>query len=208
MVNLTDADVDQGKIFLEDGGNAYDILILLHNEYISQPEHDNLKKFVANGGTIVFTEGNVLYAEVAYHKNNNTISLVSGHNWNFDQNSTAWKGPAEKWVDETREWVGSNFLDIPANFPLRFNNNPFNYTHSEENYAANPNAKILIDYKLDNVPRSSGQYLGAIVATYELDYGKGNVIHLGLWGHMLAQNKVFIDFLNSTIIPLSNNSNS
>ncbi len=99
---------------------------------------------------------------------------------------TAWKGPAERWVDETREWVGSNFLDIPSNYPLRFNNNPFNYTHSEENYVANPNAKILIDYKLDNIPRTSGQYLGAVVATYELNYGKGKVIHLGLWGQTLG----------------------
>jgi hypothetical protein len=29
---------------------------------------------------------------------------------------------------------------------------------------------------------------------------------LGLWGHMLAQNKGFIDFLNNEIIPLSLNS--
>jgi hypothetical protein len=44
------------------------------------------------------------------------------------------------------------------------------------------------------------------VATYELDYDKGKIIHLGLWGHMLAQNKGFMDFLNNEIIPLSLNS--
>ena len=206
--NLTDADVDQGKIFNADGTNAYDVLFLFHNEYVTQAEYDNFKKFVTNGGTIVFGDANVLYAEVAYNKNNNTISLVSGHNWNFDQNSPAWKGPAERWLDETREWVGSNFLDIPSNYPLRFNNNPFNYTHSEENYVANPNAKILIDYKLDNIPRASGQYLGAIVATYELNYGKGKVIHTGIWGQTLVPIKEFIDFLNNEIIPLSLNSTS
>ena len=206
--NLTDVDVHQGKIFNANGTNAYDVLFLFHNEYVTQAEYDNLKKFVFNGGTIVFGDGNVLYAQVAYNENTNSITLVSGHNWNFDNKSTAYKGPAEKWIDETREWVGSNFLDIPSNFPLRFNNNPFNYTHAEENYVANPNAKILIDYKLDNVPRSSGQYLGATVATYEMDYGKGKIIHLGLWGHMLAENKEFIKYLNSTIIPLSINSTS
>ena len=206
--NLTDADVDQGKIFNADGTNAYDVLFLFHNEYVTQAEYDNFKKFVTNGGTIVFGDANVLYAEVAYNKNNNTISLVSGHNWNFDHNSTAWKGPAERWLDETREWVGSNFLDIPSNYPLRFNNNPLNYTHSEENYVANPNAKILIDYELDNIPTTSGQYLGAVVATYELNYGKGKVIHLGLWGQTLVQNEEFIDFLDNEIIPLSLNSSS
>ena len=54
--------------------------------------------------------------------------------------------------------------------------------------------------------RFSGQYLGAIATTYELDYDKGKIIHLGLWGHMLAQNKEFIDFLYNEIIPLSLNS--
>jgi len=206
--NITDADVDQGRIFNPNGTNAYDVLFLFHNEYVTQAEYDNLKKFVTNGGTIVFGDANVLYAEVAYNENDNTITLVSGHNWNFDNKTTAWKGPAERWLGETREWVGSNFLDIPAKYPLRFNNNPFNYTHSEENYVANPNTKILIDYELNNVPRYYSQYFGAIVATYEMDYGKGKIIHLGLWGHMLAQNKEFIDFLNNEIIPLSLNSTS
>ena len=96
---------DQGKIFNADGTNAYDVLFLFHNEYLTRAEYDNFKKFVTNGVTIVFGDGNALYAEVAYHKNNNTISLVSGHNRNFDQNRTAWKGPAEKWLDETREWM-------------------------------------------------------------------------------------------------------
>lgn len=118
--NITDSDADQGKIFNADGTNAYDVLFLFHNEYVTRAEYDNFKKFVTNGVTIVFGDGNALYAEVAYHKNNNTISLVSGHNWNLDQNGPAWKGPAEKWLDETREWMGRNFLDIPANYPLQF----------------------------------------------------------------------------------------
>jgi hypothetical protein len=82
-INITDADADQGKIFNADGTNAYDVLLLFHNEYVTRAEYDNFKKFVTNGVTIVFGDGNVLYAEVAYHKNNNTISLVSGYNWNF-----------------------------------------------------------------------------------------------------------------------------
>jgi len=204
-INLTDIDAHHGYIFNPDGTNAYDALFLFHNEYVTQTEYDNLKKFVANGGTIVFGDANVLYAEVAYNENDNTITLVSGHNWNFDNKTTAWKGPAERWLDESREWVGSNFLDIPENVPLPFKNNPFNYTHFEEAYVANPNAKILIDYGLYNIPRVSGDYLGAIVATYEMDYGKGKVIHLGLWGHTIVENKEFMDYFKNVIIPLSVN---
>ncbi|HKR73825.1 MAG TPA: N,N-dimethylformamidase beta subunit family domain-containing protein [Candidatus Nitrosocosmicus sp.] len=207
-VNITDFDVHNGIIFNRDGTNAYDVLFLFHNEYVTQTEYDNLKRFVANGGTIVFGDANVLYAEVAYNEKNNTITLVSGHNWNFDNKTTAWVGPAERWPDETREWVGSNFLDIPSNYPLGFANNPFNYTHSEENYVANLNAKILIDYGLYNVPPSSGEYLGAIVATYEMNFGKGKIIHTGIWGHNLVvpgvnYNQAFVDYFKNIIIPLS-----
>jgi hypothetical protein len=207
-INLTDTDVHHGYIFNPDGTNAYDVLYLFHNEYVTQIEYDNLKKFVANGGTIVFGDANVLYAEVAYNENDNSITLVSGHNWNFDNKTTAWPGPAERWLDESREWMGSNFLDIPENVPLPFKNNPFNYTHAEEAYVANPNAKILIDYGLYNIPRMSGEYLGAIVAAYEMNYGKGKVIHTGLWGHTMVENQEFIDYFRNVIIPLSVNSTS
>ena len=85
LLTLPNCDADQGKIFNAELrlANAYDVLFLFHNEYVTRAEYDNFKKFVTNGGTIVFGDGNVLYAELAYHKNNNTISLVSGHNWNF-----------------------------------------------------------------------------------------------------------------------------
>ena len=36
VTNLTDADVHEGKIFTEDKKNAYDVLILFHNEYVTQ----------------------------------------------------------------------------------------------------------------------------------------------------------------------------
>ncbi len=95
----------------------------------------------------------------------------------------------------------SNFLDIPENVPLLFKNNPFNYTHAEDAYIANPNAKILIDYEVYNIPLNSNQYLGAVVAAYEMSYGKGKVIHTGIWGHMITENKEFIDYFSNVIIP-------
>jgi hypothetical protein len=199
MVNLTDADVDQGKIFLEDGRNAFDILILLHNEYVSQTEYNNLKKFVANGGTIVFTEGNVLYAEVEYNSTSNTISLVKGHDWEFDGKS-ANNSVGERWLEENKEWMGSNFLDYSSSKPLYFGFNPFNYTHYEEQYLTNPNATVLIDYEAYGFPE---EYTNATIATYYMDYGLGRVIHLGLWGHIVDDNSIFIEYFDKILIPLA-----
>src|SRR6187200_1512844 len=79
---LTIADVDNGIIFKNNnsssdiginssiGGsssssnndfNAYDLVILGHQEYVTQKEYDNLRKFVANGGTMIILDGNVFY---------------------------------------------------------------------------------------------------------------------------------------------------
>jgi hypothetical protein len=204
VTNLTDMDVDQGKIFLEDDKNAYDVLILFHNEYVSQPEYNNLKKFVANGGTIVFTEANVLYAEVSYNKSSDSISLVDGHDWKFDGIS-ATNSTSERWLDENKEWMGSNFLNIPSSKNVYFRNNPFNYTHTEEQYVTNPNAKILLDYKAYNL---TDNYHDATVAAYEMNYGKGKVIHLGIWGHIVRQNPAFIEYFDKVIIPLALGNNN
>ena len=67
--------------------NAYDILLLFHNEYVTQDEYNNLKQFVSKGGTIVFIDSNIFYAQVRYDKDNRTVTLVKGHNWQFDGKS-------------------------------------------------------------------------------------------------------------------------
>ncbi|MDF0680582.1 MAG: hypothetical protein P0116_06415 [Candidatus Nitrosocosmicus sp.] len=53
---------------------------MLYPEYLSQPKFGNLEGFVENGGTILFTESNVLYAELVHNSVNWTITLVKGHN--------------------------------------------------------------------------------------------------------------------------------
>jgi hypothetical protein len=59
---LSDADVDSGSIFAKtrdnnNNNNAYDVIILGHQEYVTQKEYDNLRKFVANGGTMIILDG-------------------------------------------------------------------------------------------------------------------------------------------------------
>ena len=148
---------------------------------------------------IVFTEGNVLYAEVKYNSTSNTISLVKGHDWEFDGKS-ANNSVGERWVEENKEWMGSNFLDISSKKNVYFKNNPFNYTHAEEQYVTNPNAKILIDYKASNLTE---EYRNATVATYMMNYGEGKVINLGIWGHRLVDNEEFVNYFDKVIIPIA-----
>ena len=41
------------------------------------------------------------------------------------------------------------------------------------------------------------------IASYQLDYGKGQVIMMGIYGQNLAHNEKFMKFFDSVIIPKS-----
>ena len=213
--DITDKEVHEGDIFDSDGNNAYDILFLFHQEYVTQPEYDNLKKFVVeNGGTIVFNDANIFTVEVKYNSVDNTITLVRGHGWAYDaRTGNAWHAESERWLEENQQWVGSNFIEIPASDDedVTFSNNPFNYSHSEEQIVTNPNAEIILDFMvmgdvsyeidkddIDNVLDFPG--FGK-VAVYEMMSGKGKVINIGIFAHKLEDNEAFLEFYDKEILP-------
>jgi hypothetical protein len=85
---------------------------------------------------------------------------------------------------------------------VTFTNNPFNYTHFEEQYVNNPKAKIIIDYGITFPPKDyleDPSLKEKKVATYTLNYGEGKVIMLGLKGQNLADNEIFLDFFDYLI---------
>src|SRR5437588_3033481 len=89
----------------------YDILFIGHQEYVTQKEYDNLKEFVASGGTLVALDGNLFYAEVSYDKATGIVQFVSGHRFIYNKATfAATLGPNyERWRLETRDWFGSNY---------------------------------------------------------------------------------------------------
>src|SRR5215210_2693559 len=215
IADITDKEVHEGSIFDSAGNNAYDVLFLFHQEYVTQAEYDNLKKFVVqNGGTIVFNDANIFTVEVKYDSATNTVTLVRGHGWAYDGKS-AWRAESERWLNENQQWVGSNFIEIPANENVTFSNNPFNYDHSEEQIVTNPNATIFLDYGvtdedvIEEIEDEAGDKIREIqhfpnfgkVATYEMTSGKGKVINIGIFAHKLEDNQAFLDFYNREIIP-------
>jgi len=179
---ISDADVHKGAIFKKNSAgqyiNLYDILILGVNEYVTQQEYDNLKKFVSNGGTLMVLTGGSLFAEVRYNEGNNSVTLVNGHEWKFD-GKVAQRSIRERWVNETRQWLGSNVYDhyyYQKDYNILYNN-PFNFTGrdlGEEQYydRTNPEIKILLNYNSSDARHP--------IATYELKYGKGKSIVIGL----------------------------
>jgi hypothetical protein len=211
IADITDKEVHEGKIFDSAGNNAYDVLFLFHQEYVTQEEYDNLKKFVVqNGGTIVFNTANTFTVEVKYDSADNTVTLVRGHTWAYDGSSYAWRAyPRERWINETQQWVGSNFMLDPQSDDVTFSNNPFDYEHSEEQFMTNPNATIIHDFEMtEDTSNELGDErdghhfpgLETVVATYEMISGKGKVINLGIFGHTLDDNEAFLEFYDEEIL--------
>lgn len=201
---LTDIDADKGAIFKDvvDGGtkktiNRYDIIILGHQEYVTQTEYNNFRKFVENGGKMIILDANVFYAEVSYDKLTNTIQLVKGHGWEFNSKS-AWKSIEERWQNETKDWIGSNYLCYSC--VIKFGNDPFGYVHHEENYVTNPNDKILLNFNAKIVNWDHVIPKQVVVAAYELDYGNGKVIDLGIYGDDINSKKIFGKFIDGILM--------
>jgi hypothetical protein len=198
---LSDMDLHEGVIFGPDGENVFRTLFLLHNEYVTQQEYDNLKRFVYNGGTLVLIDGNTFYAEVTYDKANCDVTLVKGHDWEFN-GDIARPSVSERYQEDNAEWVGTNYMINALWDPVVFTNLPFNYTHFEENYIANSNLTILHDYGL----QIAGEYDGpdwhrdATIAAYEKSYGDGKVIGLGVYGQRLSGDPQFLDFFDNVVL--------
>ncbi|MGB8022764.1 MAG: N,N-dimethylformamidase beta subunit family domain-containing protein [Nitrososphaeraceae archaeon] len=199
---LTDADVDSGSpIFVKNGitSNRYDILIVGHEEYVTQKEYDNLKQFVANGGTLIVLDGNAFFAQIKYNSNTDIITLVKGHGWAFNGES-AWRSVNERWRKETSQWLGSNYLCYSCK--ITFLNNPFGYKHHEEQYLTNQNDMILMNYNA--VVMSTKKYhppvTKPVIATYQLNYQKGRVIVLGLYSDDVISNGNFDKFFDGLLL--------
>jgi hypothetical protein len=194
---VVDSDSSSEKTDGDKSNNIYDMLILFHDEYATRAMYDNYRRFVSNGGTMLFLDANVFIAEVDHDKENQTINFVRGHDWEFVNGTFARKSVLERWFNENKEWMGSNFLTSDITGNIIFANNPFNYTHFEENYVNNPNVKILIDYGVVLPKKCS--HAKFPVATYLLKYGNGNTVIIGLYGQQLFKNQEFINFLDTLV---------
>ena len=193
---LADQDVDQGGLVGSGNvGNAYDFVILGHQEYVTQREYENFRQFVARGGTLIILDGNIFYAEVSYDPVGGTIQLVKGHGWAFNGKS-AWRSIGERWADETRQWVGSNYLC--SSCTVKFGYNPFDYFHHEENYVSNSKDSIILNYDA-TITDWKSTLRKVIIATYELNYKKGKVIVLGLYCDDIIANKRLDNFFYNVL---------
>jgi len=70
---ITDIDIDKNPDIL----NQYEKIILLHNEYVTQAEFDT----ITSHPKVIYLYPNALYAKIETDYNQNTITLIRGHNY-------------------------------------------------------------------------------------------------------------------------------
>jgi hypothetical protein len=145
---------------------------------------------------MIILDGNVFYAQVSYDGATDTVQLVKGHGWAFNGKS-AWRSIGERWANTTKNWVGSNYLCSSCS--ITFGNDPFEYRHHEEQYVTNPNDVILLNYNatISNWKNAPNR---AVVATYELNYGRGQVIALGIYSDDIISNGSFDKYLDTVLL--------
>jgi hypothetical protein len=168
---LDDIDVHNGEIFKDKSEKTFDVIMLFHEEYTTPQIYENLRNFVNDGGRLLMLSGNIFYAEVRYDSSDNTVTLVNGHGIAFDGKQAS-KGLTERWENETRQWIGSNYYhhSLPK-YGKELFHYP-NHTIIEDNYVSNPNANIIFDFGLSD--------LRYHIAAYELKFGKGKVVSTGI----------------------------
>jgi hypothetical protein len=70
---ITDIDIDKNPSILKE----YDKIIMLHNEYVTRTMFDA----ITSHPNVIYLYPNALYAEIEVDYDNNTITLIRGHNY-------------------------------------------------------------------------------------------------------------------------------
>jgi hypothetical protein len=110
---LTDIEVDQNPEILEN----YDTVILLHNEYVTKKEFHA----ISNHPNLIFLHPNALYAEIAVNYDDNTMTLIRGHNYPESEIANGFDYAIEEefhkfeYDDQCLDW---EFIEIENGFHL------------------------------------------------------------------------------------------
>ena len=202
---IDDRTVHKGDIFTPEGLPKYDVLIFLHNEYVTLEEYHNMARFVKAGGNVIILNANAFFGEVEYNESIDKLALLAGHLWEFDgENGTKMNVYKSRFFNtkstmEHFDWIGSRYqifrkgsmqgavMNSTGNNPhplaVELTNQGYSiigegYSSHEENTVITPNIHTIATW------RSSFQQPDRGIRIYEKfpfgPYG-GSIIHLGIF---------------------------
>jgi len=187
---ITDINVTNGALFNTNGSRKFDAVIIGHQEYVTQAEYTQLRRFVASGGRLIAMSANIFYARVTYNPATGVETFAVGHRWAFN-GRTAWHSKAVPFDRNSSGWFGSVYCCFHR---FQYSGAVVNATDpvgSElSHYFGSP---IMLDYAsheenaIGNFTRTSivAMFIhqsGLAVASYIHRYGKGAVFCLCVFG--------------------------
>ncbi len=110
---ITDIDVDKNPEILQN----YDTVILLHNEYVTQKEFNA----ITNHPNLIFLSPNALYAEIEVNYDDNTMTLIRGHQYPDSSIANGFDYKIEEefhHYEYDKECLNWEFLEIENGFHL------------------------------------------------------------------------------------------
>ena len=104
--SITDVNIDKNPSILK----KYDKIILLHNEYVTRTMFDA----ITSHPNVIYLYPNALYAEIEVDYDNNTITLIRGHNYPEPEitNGFDWE------FDNTHPFEYDNTCDKMGFYPI------------------------------------------------------------------------------------------
>ena len=211
---LTDIDVNNGALFnATTGQRNYDVAILGFTEYVTQAEYSYYRQFVQTGGRLIVLSGCSFLAKVTYDASASKLILDEGHGYEFN-GTAAHGGVYDYFYKNNTNWVGSNYgplfyargysfrgalanTDNPISLFMRTaagnQNILLSYQAHEENTMTNSSDNVIAYWPLTAFKSTDVSYVShKVVATYEHDYGKGIIVHMGVFGtDLIADNAQF-----------------
>lgn len=194
VIVISDINVTQGALFRSSGSRMFDVVVIGHEEYLTQFEYDQMRLFVATGGKLISMSANSFFVKVTYNPVTGAETLVAGHGWAFN-GVTAWHSRVPPFDRNSSGWFGSSYCC----------SHNYHYTGGTVN-STNPIGSELREYfggimsagymsheenAIGNFTHTSivatfSNQSGLVVASYTHNYGRGAVFCLCVFGEDLV----------------------
>lgn len=192
---ISDINVTDGALFNSNGTRRFDAAVIGHQEYVTQAEYDQFRRFVATGGHLIAMSSNEFYAKVKFDPKTLMETFVTGHGGFAFNGHTAWYGTYVRPPWNTSGWFGSVYCcfhkyqykgaTVNATNPIGSILNQYfggvvfkGYTTHEENAVSNTTRTSIVAMFL--------QKPGLTIASYIHWYGKGAVVCFCVFGEDLV----------------------
>jgi hypothetical protein len=193
---VDDIQVDRGALLNPDGSPRYSAVVIGHEEYVTQAEFDQFRRYVAAGGRLIAMSSNMFYVKITFNPRTSFETFVVGHGYAYNGHS-AWHSGFWPFNKSLSGWFGSTYCcfhrltfsggAVKAAYPIGQRLLAYfggmmgsSYVSHEENAVSNWTQTAVV--------ATFANKSGLVVASYVHRYGKGAVFCYCIFGEDTINN--------------------